>query len=427
MMPRQSHAGLFQDSCDEHETSKQRTGSHVHDVADGRKVPLFGKGRSVSVTTGSSAAAQVGEDRSALVGSPTLPGTSSNNQGRNSSGSLHELTAAGSVVDFNNKTSAELTLKEERVDTGTQSRSRSSGELVSAHSSSPSDEAPRLISSGQLHYPSQDTERKTRNGKDNDEDEAPLLCLQNVTQQSRSLIPSELWQKRTMTSSEQKSSKRSLRKRLVSSLKPSKRDKGDGGTGPEEPGKGLLRSSSIENPRSGSMNFEEEHRDRRSSESTPSDAPKKSKRRGEGFVRRMRSLSRSRSRSSLKSSDEGGDHPKTIVTVTSCRSDGYYNQKAPGSTSKLPRKAPTNLKLFHELAVGIKDAYAAVGQTPVKPVMVNEETGQSMSESEFNARNVLWEFIGNIDFVSGFWLPIKLRMPRESRLMCPVRSHDMFP
>jgi hypothetical protein len=67
----------------------------------------------------------------------------------------------------------------------------------------------------------------------------------------------------------------------------------------------------------------------------------------------------------------------------------------------LPRKAPTNLKLFHELAVGLKDAYAAVGQTPVKPILENEETGEKirMSEKEFHGRTVLWEFIGNIDFV----------------------------
>ena len=87
------------------------------------------------------------------------------------------------------------------------------------------------------------------------------------------------------------------------------------------------------------------------------------------------------------------------MTVTSCRSDGYYNQKAPGSTTKLPRKAPSNLKLFHELAVGLKDAYAAVGQTPVKPLTV-EEGGEELSEDDFHARLVLWEFIGNIDFVS---------------------------
>lgn len=128
-----------------------------------------------------------------------------------------------------------------------------------------------------------------------------------------------------------------------------------------------------------------------------------SKKRGQGFVKRMRSLSRSRSRSrNAKDSDAARIQlPNAIVTVTSCRSDGYYNEKAPGSTSKLPRKAPTNLKLFHELAVGVKDAYAAVGQTPTKPILEHDQSGMAnINEQEFAARSVLWEFIGNIDFVS---------------------------
>ncbi|KAL7432471.1 hypothetical protein ACHAXM_003131 [Skeletonema potamos] len=53
-----------------------------------------------------------------------------------------------------------------------------------------------------------------------------------------------------------------------------------------------------------------------------------------------------------------------IITVTSCRSDAYHDQRAPGSTVKLPRRAPSALKTFHELAVGIKDAYEAGGCTP---------------------------------------------------------------
>ena len=131
----------------------------------------------------------------------------------------------------------------------------------------------------------------------------------------------------------------------------------------------------------------------------------KSKKNKEGFVRRsMRSLSRSRSRSASRREGKSEQNsPETIVTVTSCRSDGYYNQKAPGSTSKLPRKAPTNLKLFHELAVGVKDAYAAVGKTPQKPPE-DGEGGEQMSKEEYYARAVLWEFIGNIDFVS--WLTL---------------------
>jgi len=144
---------------------------------------------------------------------------------------------------------------------------------------------------------------------------------------------------------------------------------------------------------------------------------------GEGVMRRVRSLSRSRMRhnsdgndtdnsSDNSSSSEGGGgggrRKSTVVTVTSCRSDGYYNQKAPGSTSKLPRKAPTNLKLFHELAVGLKDAFMAVGQTPMKPVrekeIEDESTGEKktifvMDENEFHGRTVLWDFMGNIDFL----------------------------
>ena len=53
-----------------------------------------------------------------------------------------------------------------------------------------------------------------------------------------------------------------------------------------------------------------------------------------------------------------------IITVTSCRSDAYHDQRAPGSTVKLPRRAPSALKTFHELAVGIKDAYEAGGCMP---------------------------------------------------------------
>ena len=93
-----------------------------------------------------------------------------------------------------------------------------------------------------------------------------------------------------------------------------------------------------------------------------------------------------------------------LVAVTSCRSDGYYNQKAPGSTSKLPRKAPTNLKLFHELAVGVKDAYAAVGATPVK--VTDDEVAKAKSapsserHKELEARTIMWDFVGNLDFVS---------------------------
>ena len=118
------------------------------------------------------------------------------------------------------------------------------------------------------------------------------------------------------------------------------------------------------------------------------------------MFQRVRERSRSRSRSRKDSQGLSDSTRKDmLVAVTSCRSDGYYNQKAPGTISKLPRKAPTNLKLFHELAVGVKDAYAAVGETPQKP-QENDKNADQMSREEREARTVLWEFIGNLDFVS---------------------------
>jgi hypothetical protein len=191
--------------------------------------------------------------------------------------------------------------------------------------------------------------------------------------------------------------------RLVGGLKGKKEDKrddplasdsdGDGGTS-DANGFGTGVDNGEPNP-----NNERSERERSPNRD---DSSKQKKKRGEGFVHRMRSLSRSRKRStsaSRKAKDPAAPSPETVVTVTSCRSDGYYNQKAPGSTTKLPRKAPSNLKLFHELAGGLKDAYAAVGQTPVKP-LTEEEGGDYMPQEEFEARMVLWEFIGNIDFVS---------------------------
>lgn len=226
-----------------------------------------------------------------------------------------------------------------------------------------------------------------------------------------------------MTSSNVEKQKKSFRKRLVGSLSSKKKDEKSSdkssenllveenneqpvtNVAPTPPAPAPAEAQSVQSSEP-EERAEAKTKERRKGRSHDNDddvssrSSKSSKRKGEGFVKRMRSLSRSRSRSASRRKDDDGDHPKTIVTVTSCRSDGYYNQKAPGSTSKLPRKAPTNLKLFHELAVGIKDAYAAVGQTPVKPVLENEETGEKMSDDEFYARSVLWEFMGNIDFVS---------------------------
>lgn len=110
---------------------------------------------------------------------------------------------------------------------------------------------------------------------------------------------------------------------------------------------------------------------------------------------RFRSRSRSRSRSQIDMDED--TKKEMLVAVTSCRSDGYYNQKAPGSTFKLPRKAPTNLKLFHELAVGVKDAYIAIGAVPRKPT---EEDEANLAKQEFEAQGVLYSFLQNLDFVS---------------------------
>lgn len=103
------------------------------------------------------------------------------------------------------------------------------------------------------------------------------------------------------------------------------------------------------------------------------------------------------------------DKRPTIVAVTSCRSDAYYRQKAPGSASKLPQKAPSALKLFHELATGVKDAFEAIGGSPPCPQI--GDNGQILSDPN---DVILWEFMGNVDFVSStyyissFFLPIIL-------------------
>lgn len=116
---------------------------------------------------------------------------------------------------------------------------------------------------------------------------------------------------------------------------------------------------------------------------------------GTGVLGRLRS--RSRSRRTEKHDAAAAAGKELLVAVTSCRSDGYYNEKAPGSVSKLPRKAPTNLKLFHELAVGVKDAYEAVNATPRRPT---EDDQQHLEADEYQAKLVLWDFIGNLNFVS---------------------------
>jgi len=134
------------------------------------------------------------------------------------------------------------------------------------------------------------------------------------------------------------------------------------------------------------------------------------------------------SASSLGCTAGGGE---LIVTVTSCRSDAYHEGRACG-TSRLPRRAPSALKTFHELAVGVKDAYEAGGCTVSKPPpregdkgdgkvggdgipsviggdgnnndeinddANNANTTPQLSQAEWDRRSVLFEFFGNLDFL----------------------------
>ena len=97
----------------------------------------------------------------------------------------------------------------------------------------------------------------------------------------------------------------------------------------------------------------------------------------------LRSLSRSLSRSRSSTNNSGytslsdpndvtstllpsNNHKQDIIiTVTSARSDAYHENRM--NTVKLPRKAPSALKTFHELALAVKDAFLAGGCMPVKP------------------------------------------------------------
>lgn len=105
--------------------------------------------------------------------------------------------------------------------------------------------------------------------------------------------------------------------------------------------------------------------------------------------------------SSSSSSAKGGK--QMLVAVTSCRSDAYYSQKAPGAISMLPRKAPSALKTFHELAVGMKDAYEAVGATPLK-MDKNSKEWTMLPRREQEGRQIMWEFLGNVNFVSKIYM-----------------------
>jgi len=135
--------------------------------------------------------------------------------------------------------------------------------------------------------------------------------------------------------------------------------------------------------------------------------------------------------SSSELSQNNPTNTEMIITVTSCRSDAYHEGKSLNQISKLPRRAPSALKTFHELAVGIKDAYEAGGCMPVKPppkkdnsngglptsIGGDSSSGEGGEESDNNKettpKNVipqltptewdwhrtLFEFMGNLDFL----------------------------
>ena len=276
------------------------------------------------------------------------------------------------------------------------------------------------------------------------DDDVPLTKLENVTAYTRSLIPPELLnpprpkrrnpilaatlsEKNKMATTVKVSSdnrmtkSRSFRKRLSRSSKTKKAENIDYGQDqdapiPAQPAGKPKHRMEEQDPENTGRYRHSAHRPAPPLDEIPpvmsagsEDTPVKSNRsersppsqphgRGRGLVEKIRSASRSRSRSrSRKEMESHEDNKSILIAVTSCRSDAYHNQKAPGSTSKLPRKAPSNLKLFHELAVGLKDAYTAAGETPTRPNP--EEWSKYMSPNEIAARTVLWEFVGNLDFL----------------------------
>lgn len=278
-----------------------------------------------------------------------------------------------------------------------------------------------------------------------DSTEAPLVRLENVTALSRSLIAPELqqllqkpplhWQS---TNSKSKSHGKRFSKKMATTAGTNGNGSGTGGGGggkkkgmfrkrlslrrnvqeekadhsPPPPSNQSTRRVSTQgdsrpptkpSKRSNSRDADEEipleppATPQRSNRKVDTEEDEGGRGRTGSVLQRLRTASRSRSKARME--HKAGEQTKPIlVAVTSCRSDAYYNQKAPGSTSKLPRKAPSNLKLFHELAVGIKDAYAAVGQTPTRP---DEETDDVKEDAALmEGKTVLWEFVGNLDFVS---------------------------
>mmetsp|Transcript_40424 Transcript_40424/g.79103 ORF Transcript_40424/g.79103 Transcript_40424/m.79103 type:complete len:1645 (-) Transcript_40424:50-4984(-) len=105
------------------------------------------------------------------------------------------------------------------------------------------------------------------------------------------------------------------------------------------------------------------------------------------YMKRHGSRSRSRSQ---------GRNQAQLVFVTSRRSSKYKNA---GTTSRLDKRAPAALKTFHELAMGIKDAYEATGTAPKVPCHNDQEGNCDQISTNNGASMSICEFLGNLDFL----------------------------
>eukprot|EP00548_Thalassiothrix_antarctica_P014747 CAMPEP_0194179596 /NCGR_PEP_ID=MMETSP0154-20130528/13025_1 /TAXON_ID=1049557 /ORGANISM="Thalassiothrix antarctica, Strain L6-D1" /LENGTH=419 /DNA_ID=CAMNT_0038894999 /DNA_START=400 /DNA_END=1659 /DNA_ORIENTATION=- len=81
-----------------------------------------------------------------------------------------------------------------------------------------------------------------------------------------------------------------------------------------------------------------------------------------------------------------------LVAVTSCNSDLYHNQNTTEMRSKLQTRFSNELISFYELAVGMKDAYAAF-----KQISTDESKKNNVSDSV--SRAILSKFMENIDYL----------------------------
>ena len=91
-----------------------------------------------------------------------------------------------------------------------------------------------------------------------------------------------------------------------------------------------------------------------------------------------------------------------IVAVTSCKSASYNKHKPLSKViEQLPNKAPSVLKMFHELAIGVIDAYEASG-------IMNMGNNCQNSGGD-GGGSIVGEFLSNVNFVSRFFSNFKIR------------------